>query len=274
MINEGKLKEVLSIPSHSELEDLVRNYIVEFANSNNLEHYVDSKGNLYVTKGVLMDDQKYPCVVAHMDTVHFDQTDLIKENKRLEIVTSLYSDKTTLTAKNPDTGQKTGIGGDDKCGVYICLEMLLQKDCLKAAFFVSEEIGMLGSKQADPKFFEDVGYALQFDAPTGNWFSVQCSGTKLWTEEFESVVKPVLMNEGVTNFSYDPFTDVVQLRKKFDFCCAVLFSGYYRQHSAEEYVVIEDVEKSFKTGSKLIESLGLKKYVMSKDTPVSKSLIN
>ena len=59
---------------------------------------------------------------------------------------------------------------------------VFKRDILKAAFFVSEEIGMLGSKQADPKFFEDVGYALQFDAPTGNWFSVQCSGTKLWTE--------------------------------------------------------------------------------------------
>lgn len=262
MENQNFLKEVLSIPSYSGSEQLVRNYIVDFANTNNLQHYVDKKGNVYITKGELNEGQTYPCVVAHMDTVHFDQYQLIKDNKRLEIVTSLYSDKTTLTAKNPDTNEQTGIGGDDKCGVYICLEMLLQKNCLKAAFFVSEEVGMLGSKEADPKFFENVGYAIQFDAPTGNWFSVQCSGTKLWTEEFESVVRPLLESDGVTNFSYDPFTDVVQLKQKFDFCCAVLFSGYYRQHSKNEYVVVEDVERAVKMGSKMIDDLGFKKFFM------------
>ena len=264
------LKQVLSIPTKTYQEDLMIDFITEWLDENKIPYYVDNFYNIYATKQTDENIEYFPCVVAHTDTVHtIDSINVVEEqlpNAQKEV-------KLSLKAYN-DKGEPTGIGGDDKCGVYICLEMLLQKDCLKAAFFVSEEIGMLGSKQADPKFFEDVGYALQFDAPTGNWFSVQCSGTKLWTEEFESVVKPVLMNEGVTNFSYDPFTDVVQLRKKFDFCCAVLFSGYYRQHSVDEYVVIEDVEKSLKTGSKLIESLGLKKYVMSKDTPVSKSLIN
>lgn len=262
MINETLLKEVLSIPSYSGSEQLVRNYIVDFAKTNNLDYYVDKKGNVYITKGELSENQSYPCVVAHMDTVHSDQYELIKENKRLEIVTNLYNDKTTLTAKNPDTNEQTGIGGDDKCGVYLCLEMLSQKECIKAAFFVLEEVGMLGSREADPEFFKNVGYAIQFDAPTGNWFSVQCSGTKLWTEEFESVVRPLLESDGVTNFSYDPFTDVVQLKQKFDFCCSVLFSGYYRQHSKQEYVVIEDVERSMVMGSKMIDKLGLKKFFM------------
>jgi hypothetical protein len=36
-------------------------------------------------------------------------------------------------------GKPTGIGGDDKCGVYACLELLKELPNLKAAFFVSEE---------------------------------------------------------------------------------------------------------------------------------------
>jgi di/tripeptidase len=262
MVNQNFLKEVLSLPSYSGSEQLVRDYVINFAELNNLHHYVDKKGNVYVTKGNIKQDEYYPCVVAHMDTVHVDQYELIRENKRLDILTSLYDYKTVLTARYPGTIEPTGIGGDDKCGVYICLEMLKEKECLKAAFFVSEEVGMLGSKEADPNFFKDVGYAIQFDAPTGNWFSIQCSGTKLWTEEFESVVRPLLESDGVTNFSYDPFTDVVQLKQKFDFCCSVLFSGYYRQHTKNEYVVVEDVDRSLKMGSKMIDQLGLNKFYM------------
>jgi di/tripeptidase len=263
MINRNILKEVLSIPSYSGFEDLVSQYIIDFAESNKLEYYKDNKGNVYVTKGNIGDNEYYPCVVAHMDTVHRDQIDLIKNNNRLKIVTKKNEGKTILTAKNPLTDRKTGIGGDDKCGVYLCLQTLLDRECVKAAFFVSEEVGMLGSKEADPEFFKDVAYAIQFDAPTGDWFSVSCNGIRLWNEEFGTVVKPILESKGVTNFSYDPFTDVVQLKKKFDFCCAVLFSGYYRQHSTEEYVIIEDVDKSYDTSVNLINTLGLKKYHMN-----------
>jgi len=266
MINQTKLKEVLSIPSLYESEELIRDYIVEFCLEHNYTHHIDRKGNLYVTKGIIKEGEYYPCVVAHMDTVHRDHHSLIEENLRLEIKTTLSGDKTILTAVHPLTNQQTGIGGDDKCGVYLCLEMLLTRDVLKAAFFVSEEIGMLGSKEADSNFFKDIGYAIQFDAPTGDWFSVECSGVKLWNEQFESVVRPILESNGVTNFSYDPFTDVVQLKKKFDFCCSVLFSGYYRQHTSQEYVIIEDVERSFLTSSKLIDTLSLKKYEMLPQT--------
>jgi di/tripeptidase len=262
MINKNTLKEVLSIPSYYEHEELVRDYIIGFAESNNLDYYLDGKGNLYITKGVLKEGEYYPCVVAHMDTVHRDQHTLIKENKRLLLEETITGDKSILIAKNPDTKQKTGIGGDDKCGVYLCLEMLLKRDCLKASFFVCEEIGMLGSKECDPNFFNDVGYAIQFDAPTGNWFSISCNGINLWNEEFGSVVTPLLESNNITNFSYDPFTDVVQLKKKFDFCCSVLFSGYYRQHTKDEYVVVEDVEKSFNVANVLMDSLGYRKYHM------------
>jgi len=262
MINEVILKKVLSIPSYYGKEQLVRKYIVDFCVNNDLEHYEDHMGNIYVTKGELGEGEFYPCVVAHTDTVHTDQAELIVKEMDLTIVSTLLNDKTVLTAINPITNGETGIGGDDKCGVYLCLEMLLTKKQLKAAFFVQEEIGMIGSKEADPKFFENVGYAIQFDAPTNNWFSVSCNGVKLWNEEFGSAVTPLLTESNVTNFSYDPFTDVVQLKKKFDFCCSVLFSGYYRQHSVKEYVVVEDVNKSFITGSKMIETLGLKKYLM------------
>jgi tripeptide aminopeptidase len=267
------LKEVLSIPSVSGDESMVRDYIIEYAKNNGIEYYTDSKKNLYLTKGSdkMTSGEYYPCVVSHMDTVHGSHRELIETKTNLIIENSEMG---TLIAKHPTTKEQTGIGGDDKCGVYVCLEMFERFDVLKGAFFVEEEIGMLGSKQADDKFFENVGYAIQFDAPSSNWISEVCSGVKLFDEDFKKEIKGTLNECGYTKFSVDPFTDVNQLASKYDFNCLNLGCGYYRQHTTSEYVVVEEVSDSIKAGYELITKLGMEKYVhkkMEKKTLVNES---
>ena len=257
------LKEVLSIPTISKDEDLMRDYIIEFAIRNGIEYKVDHKGNVYLTKGSekMTQGEHYPCVVSHIDTVHFNQKELVEKNERLVILEK----EDRLTAYHPITGEETGIGGDDKCGVFVCLSLLDALPVLKAAFFVEEEIGMLGSKEAIPEFFEDVGYAIQFDAPSANWITEICSGVKILDEEFKKKLTPILKDGGYTNFSTDPFTDVNQLAQKFDFNCLNLGCGYYQQHSVKEYVVIEEVKKSLEMGKLLIDYLGNNKYIHIKE---------
>jgi tripeptide aminopeptidase len=267
------LKEVLSIPSVSGDDSMVRDYIIEYAKNNGIEYYTDSKKNLYLTKGSdkMTSGEYYPCVVSHMDTVHGSHRELIETKTNLIIENSEMG---TLIAKHPTTKEQTGIGGDDKCGVYVCLEMFERFDVLKGAFFVEEEIGMLGSKQADDKFFENVGYAIQFDAPSSNWISEVCSGVKLFDEDFKKEIKGTLNECGYTKFSVDPFTDVNQLASKYDFNCLNLGCGYYRQHTTSEYVVVEEVSDSIKAGYELITKLGMEKYVhkkMEKKTLVNES---
>jgi tripeptide aminopeptidase len=270
-MNIDFLKEVLSLPSISGNESMVRDYIIEYAKDNVIEHYTDEKGNLYLTKGsdYMTSGEYYPCVVAHMDTVHRSHSDLIESKTKLIIESSIYDEgsddeMTTLIAKHPETKKQTGIGGDDKCGVYVCLEMFNRFDVLKGAFFVEEEIGMLGSKEADDDFFKNVGYAIQFDAPSSNWVSEICSGVKLFDEEFKGEIKDTLNECGYTNFSVDPFTDVNQLAKKYDFNCLNLGCGYYRQHTNSEYVIVEEVFDSVRVGEKLISKLKLEKYIHNK----------
>lgn len=263
------LKEVLSLPSISGKENIVRDYIIDFAKVNGITHSVDQKGNVYLTKGERDNEEFYPCVVSHIDTVHRSHIKLIEENKRLVINESRYEleDKTeeiTLYATHPETNEKTGIGGDDKCGVFVCLEMFKNFDKLKGAFFVEEEIGMLGSKKSDDNFFVDVGYAIQFDAPSANWITEVCSGVRLFDTDFKDLIKPHLNECGYTQFSNDPFTDVNQLASKYDFCCLNLGCGYYRQHTNNEYVIVDEVFSSLDTGKNLIEKLGLKKYYHDK----------
>ena len=256
------LKEVLSLPSISGDESMVRDYIIEYAKTYGIDYYTDKKGNIYLTKGMLdSTDEYFPCVVSHMDTVHRSHRTLIENKVRLSIKEDNLG---WLTAHHPETDKQTGIGGDDKCGVYVCLELFKNFDKLKGAFFVEEEIGMLGSKESDDKFFENVGYAIQFDAPSSNWISEVCSGVKLFDEDFKNEIKGVLNESGYNKFSIDPFTDVNQLAKKYDFNCLNLGCGYYRQHSDSEYVVISEVEDSLKAGIQLISKLGVTKYVHKK----------
>lgn len=257
------LKEVLEIPSYSGMEDLVVEYIVDFCEKHDLKYYVDKSHNVYVTKGKIKKGEYYPCVVAHTDTVHYDQKDMIKNREKITINEFNDGEKIRLMGWNSKTDSPTGIGGDDKVGVYICLNLLLEFDTIKAAFFVEEEIGMRGSKQADPKFFKDVGYAIQFDGPTRNWFSKTLMGKSLWNQDFLKDVKPLLENYNVDNFSIDPFTDVLQLVEKFGFCCSVFPTGYYNQHSKYEYVIPEETQECYDLGKEALQVLGLKKYTFN-----------
>jgi di/tripeptidase len=277
-MNKNRLKEVLSIPSVYEEEGLVRDYIKKYAEDNDIDYFIDKKGNIYLTKGDrenLTEGEFYPCVVAHMDTVHRKHIPLVYSNQRLDIVEQPYEDsqytdlqQTALIAKHPTTKEQTGIGGDDKCGVAVCLEMLDHFDVIKAAFFVEEEIGMKGSQQADEKFFSNVGYAIQFDAPSSDWITEVCSGQRLFDKDFKDLITEDLSNNGYTNYSNDPFTDVNQLAKKFDFSCLNLGCGYYRQHTDSEYVIVEEVEDAIRAGKSLITKLGLEFYKHEKNKSV------
>lgn len=264
------LKEVLSVPTHTYQEDLMVQFIVDWLKSNNIEHYVDEHLNVYAIKqtGELPEDFVFPCVIAHTDTVH--KLDTI--NVREEMLPNTEGElKLSLKAYN-DSGSPTGIGGDDKCGVFACFELLKELPNLKAAFFVSEETGCHGSKMADPSFFTNVGYAIQFDAPE-NWMVTEtCYGAKLFDRDSEFFEKcDKVITEGMSNRKYmiHPYTDVYALKTKFDFSCINISIGYYDYHTKNEYVVVEDTFNGIDVGKQMIELLGYQKYTHEKQKSLS-----
>ena len=250
------LKEILSIPSYSGNEFKLVNFICEFLKKNKISYEVDNMLNIYCTKG---EAEYYPCVVAHTDTVH--------NNNYIDVRTELKKNCRSVLKeayKGYDAkGKPTGIGGDDKAGVFACLTLLLELPVLKAAFFVSEEIGCIGSSKADPEFFKNVGYAIQFDAPYDYMVTEVSSGVPLFNRrsEFFNKANNVLIEYIIPEYGSHPFTDVYALKKLFDFSCINLSIGYYDYHTANEYVVLEDVENGIKIGRDLIESLGYEKYI-------------
>jgi putative aminopeptidase FrvX len=253
----NRLKEVLSIPTYSQDEKLMIEYLQKVLTEKGYQHYTDEHGNIYATKG---ESQNYPCFIAHTDTVH-------KVNLNLTVVEGYQKGETILKGVDCVTGKPTGIGGDDKCGVFLALEMLDTLPNVKVAFFVSEEIGCRGSQHADPEFFKNVGYAIQYDSPEGNSMSLTLMGRYLFNQksEFADKVTGLIKEHGISNWAYHPYTDAWQIVEKFDIACLNLAAGYYQYHTANEYVVVDDVENGYQLGLKLVEVLGENKYSNKKE---------
>lgn len=260
--NTELLKEVLSVPTKTYQEEKMVEFLVNWLTENNISHFVDEFNNVYATKQESQDlpeDFYFPCVISHTDTVHNIDTINISEEMLPNAQDEL---KLSYKAYN-DQGNPTGIGGDDKCGVFACLTLLKELPNLKAAFFVSEETGCHGSMKANEDFFQNVGYGIQFDAPENWMITEKCFGQVLFdrdTEFFEKCDK--VLTEGMDNslmqYMVHPYTDVYALRSKFDFSCINISIGYYNYHTKHEYVVVDDVFNGIEMGRKMIEGLGNK----------------
>jgi di/tripeptidase len=258
--NYELLKEVLSVPTKTYKEDLMIQFIADWLTENNIPFYVDEMYNIYATKQTDENIEYFPCVISHTDTVHtIDTINVVEEmlpNAQGEI-------KLSLKAYNNE-GNPTGIGGDDKCGVYGCLELLKELPNLKAAFFVSEETGCHGSKKADPEFFKNVGYAIQFDAPENNMISEYLMSKKMFDRDSEFFrVGGELITEHFpadTQYHKHPYTDIYMVNQLFNIPCFNISIGYYRYHTPNEYVVVEDTYNGIKVGKLMIEGLGYTKH--------------
>jgi tripeptide aminopeptidase len=232
------LKKVLSITAGENVY-FITEYILGFLRSNKMNFVMDGEGNIYITKG---QSDIYPCVTAHLDTVHkFGDINIIEKDGK-------YS-------------SKIGIGGDDKVGVYCCLALLKALDVIKVAFFNGEERGCTGSKNPWKKFFKDVGYLIAIDR-RGNSDYINSYGMDDTTsKEFDKAIEGILAKNGYKSAS-GLITDAFKLQSEevvevstCNFSC-----GYYNPHTTNEYVVETDVHKALKMIYKIILRLGNKKY--------------
>lgn len=193
----------------------------------------DGEKNIYVTKG---EADLYPCIVAHTDTVH----DRIPDANF-----KIYEDKNILFSIDTRSYKRTGIGGDDKVGVYIALRMLMEQDVCKAAFFVDEEVGCVGSSKADLSFFKDVNMAMQADRKNVREITSSIGGLEMYGKRFQEDIADIIISDNFIEVD-GGLTDVKQLASALDkipmFNAAC---GYYKPHTCDEYVNMVDVEDTF-----------------------------
>lgn len=222
------LYDLLSIPSESGDCAAMQAFLAAHCDAMGYAYYLDMPGNLYVTKGNAV---TYPVIASHMDTVHPIEDGGIRP---VEI-------DGAITGINPITMQQTGIGGDDKCGIYAALRCLAELPECKAAFFVDEETGCEGSHQADLTFFSDARYVLQADRRGNSDFVSDINGP-LASKAFAKAVRPHLRKHGYAPCS-GAMTDVEALRNTgVGVSVANLSAGYYEPHRTHEYIDISDLE--------------------------------
>lgn len=252
-MKKNKLLEVLSIQSESYNQWRIFAYIIRQLKAAGCNYYTYN-GCIYATKG---DADLYPCVVSHMDTVHDIAEDLIP----IEI-------NGNITGFNAVTMEQTGIGGDDKVGIFIALQCVQFFDAIKVVFFRDEEVGCEGSYDADIDFFNDCGFVLQCDRRGNGDFINIAGGTQLSSKEFQDDVKPILKGYGY-KFNTGMMTDVMALKETGIVCSMANIScGYYNPHTAQEYVNIADVENCLEVVKMIILELSGNDYPCTYEPPV------
>jgi tripeptide aminopeptidase len=229
---DNLFKSILEVQSCSGKVERMTQLIVTTARSFGASVIVDN-GNVYVTKGKPKDNG-YPCMASHTDTVH----NIVPDN---EYSVGYDTTNRIIYAYNPVKRNFTGIGGDDKVGIYIALAAVRDFDSIKAVFFRDEEIGCVGSALADLTFFSDCMYVLQCDRRGYGDFINNISGTDISSKDFQNDISHIIKQYGY-NFTKGMTTDVGKLTSLgVGISCANMSCGYYNPHSPEEIIVVDDV---------------------------------
>lgn len=174
-------------------------------------------------------------LVAHMDTVH-------KESPK------------TIIDKDGKISSPEGIGGDDRCGIYMITEILKKHDC-HVVFTEDEEVGGIGAMKFTKsdickELKGNINYIIELDRK-GSKDAVfyECGNN-----EFISFVTEKYFVE-----DWGTYSDICDIAPALD-CSAVNIScGYYKAHTKDEYVVISEMNRNIKEVCKLIERSDLEK---------------
>jgi tripeptide aminopeptidase len=232
---EQLFRDILETQSYSGSVESMTSLIVQYAHHFGADVYVVD-GNVYVTKGTPT-SAGYPCIVSHTDTVH-----QIIPNDYYSVG---YDEKNGIIyAYDISKRNFTGIGGDDKVGIYIALAAVRDFPSIKACFFRDEEIGCVGSGLADLSFFDDCMYILQCDRKGNADFVTSISGTYISSKDFQDEVLELITAYGY-KFHPGGITDVGKLTaRQVGISCANMSCGYHNPHSTDEIIDVDDVNNT------------------------------
>lgn len=222
------LENLYQVSSPCGQERTMRKFIMDYCKKQPLDVTIakDNAGNIYITKG---EDKTYPCIVAHLDEVH-------RQNRNKEIVMH----QNIILGIDRKAMKPTGIGADDKNGIWVALNLLTTEKVLKCAFFVGEEVGCIGSARADMNFFSDVRFVLQCDRRNAHDFISNASHVELCDKAFYERCEASKFGYKMTNGLQ---TDVVSLKEKGLTVCAVNLScGYYNPHQENEMTRFDELQ--------------------------------
>ncbi|WP_373168147.1 hypothetical protein [Bacteroides cellulosilyticus] len=246
------LKELYGISAQTHQEKDMIAFVSQKLTGLGVSFTIDKAGNIYATKGKAA---TFPCIAAHLDEVHQAR------EKGYEV---LFVKDEFIIGFNSGKREFNGIGADDKNGIWICLRCLEKYDNLKCVFFVGEEQGCIGSRQADMRFFDDCRFVLQCDRKGNSDFINRIYGESLCSSQF---LKDASLKEHGYKEENGMQTDVRTLRDRgLEISCANISCGYYYPHTPHEMTNIEDLKKCRTLVEHIIENCR-KVYTYKEERP-------
>lgn len=192
-------------------------------NEKELKAYLVKEHGLIEGKGWAYHKGTFPVLLtAHLDTVHKERC------------------KTIVYDKKDCISSPQGIGGDDRCGVYMIEKIAEQIDC-SYIFFEQEEVGSKGAKEwiKTPEAKELIGsfcYIIELDRANKNDAVYYDCDNKLFTNFIDGMKH--------WKYAYGSWSDISCIAP-FLKTAAVNFScGYYKAHTVTEYVNVKEMEKA------------------------------
>jgi hypothetical protein len=169
-----------------------------------------------------------------------------------------------------------GIGGDDRCGVFIIMNLVKDLHC-SVLLCEDEEKGCVGAKKfvnakklidtedgdkIEVKYVEDLGvnYMIEFDRKGHNDAVFYHCGN----EDFIDFV------EDITNFKFanGSVSDISVLMPEAKLSAVNLSCGYYNAHTTTEFVLYDQMEDTIAAASALIKTECDKPFeYIRKETP-------
>lgn len=195
-----------------------------------IESRLKSSGRQVVSdNGYIYSQGEMPVLlVAHLDTVH------------KEVPKEIFYDDNTKTLSSPQ-----GIGGDDRCGVYMILQVLKRFNC-SVLFCEDEEIGAIGAQKfIDSEHIKglEFNYIIEFDRK-GNNDAVFYDCDNIEFEDF--------ITKEFYKTSWGTFSDISWLAPALGCAAVNLSCGYYKAHTVNEYIVMPEMEASIEAACKII----------------------
>jgi hypothetical protein len=242
----SQLNEILNIQSSSKNESRMVVHLWDKLKKYN--PVIDNVGNMIITKG---ESDAFPCVVAHLDTVHNFYNDFkVSYTNKLNRVHAFATSQS----------QRVGVGGDDKCGIFACLYMLEKFDNIKIVFFTQEESGLIGSSDIEESVFDDVGYIIQLDRWGRSDFISSVYKSDTVSDSFKLKIKDSMFKYGFYH-AEGLITDSINLfERNVGVSCVNISCGYYQHHSNMEYIDVNELWNSVLFTEQIIRDLGEEIY--------------
>ena len=194
---------------------------------------IDAKGYLLI---IPKENPAPILLTAHMDTVH--------EKQVRQIIVEKHVGKTIVSSPQ-------GIGGDDRCGIYMITRILDDGMRPYVLFCEDEEIGCVGAGRfaigKDKELITDkVKFIVELDRRNATDAVFYDCDNPDFTEYIEKTT-----GYKKADGSY---SDICEIAPEVKAAAVNLSCGYYHEHTLQHYVVWEEMINTLKVTKKLIKS--------------------